>query len=192
MPYYRKGSLFQIMKSGQTYNEKLIIRKIVIPMCRALHVMHAKRMLHLDIKPENIVVDDLGDAVLIDFGMANKYDDRGRIISEPIRHKKTACTAPEVTKGTNVKFGPQLDVYELAATLFYFVTRCKPQPIVYLSDGDVAVSEELRQAGCSDGFIRAIVAGLQESAGSRPESIDAFLRLFPGCEEIDLDISSHF
>ena len=186
MPYYDKGSLFEIMNAGQTYPENLIIQKIVIPLCKAVYLTHANHILHLDIKPENIVIDNAGEAMLIDFGIANHYDDEGNITSEPVKQKKTRCTAPELFKGTNVKFGPQPDIYGIAATLFYFVTHCEPKAITYLSDDDVELREELEAADCSDQFIKAILCGLQDSGSSRPSNVEEFLHLFPGCEQIGL------
>ena len=47
-------------------------------------------------------------------------------------------------------------------------------------------SEE-KVENCSEPFINAVIAGLQASASSRPENAQAFLNLFPGCEDIKLD-----
>ena len=66
MKFYAGESLDDMIRSNQVpTSEKLIIEKIVIPMCKALNAMHSRRILHLDIKPENIVIDENGEAVLI-------------------------------------------------------------------------------------------------------------------------------
>ncbi|MBE6298531.1 MAG: serine/threonine protein kinase, partial [Bacteroidales bacterium] len=43
----------------------------------ALAFVHSKRMMHLDVKPANILLDDNDNAVLIDFGLAKQYDTEG-------------------------------------------------------------------------------------------------------------------
>ena len=87
-----------------------------------------------------------------------------------------------------VKFGPQTDIYGLASSLFYLIAAPKePHPIVDFSDQDKDLRLSLSEAKCSDGFINAIIAGLQFSATSRPKDSQAFLNLFPGCEDIKLD-----
>lgn len=55
----------------------MLIKKVVLPMCKALNLAHKNRVLHLDIKPENILVEDNGDAVLTDFGVAKQYNEDG-------------------------------------------------------------------------------------------------------------------
>jgi hypothetical protein len=55
------------------------------------------------------------------------------------------------------------------------------------SDQDKDLRINLAEANCSDAFINAIIAGLQFSATSRPKDAQAFLNLFPGCENIKLD-----
>ena len=188
MPYYQDGSLEDLQMSGFDFTEELVIKHIVTPLCKALHVAHNAKVLHLDIKPENILVDENGDAVLIDFGVAKQYDKDGDIINREGLSSNSVFAAPELTHGNMVKFGSQTDIYGLASSLYYLVAYPdEPHPIMDFSDQDEDLRINLAEANCSDAFINAIIAGLQFSATSRPKDAQAFLNLFPGCENIKLD-----
>ena len=188
MPYYQDGSLEDLQMSGFNFTEELMIKHIITPLCKALHVAHNAKVLHLDIKPENILVDENGDAVLIDFGVAKQYDNEGAIINREGLNSNSVFAAPELTHGNMVKFGSQTDIYGLASSLYYLIAAPEePHPIMDFSDQDEDLRINLSEANCSDTFINAIIAGLQFSATSRPENAQAFLNLFPGCEDIKLN-----
>ena len=86
-----------------------------------------------------------------------------------------------------VKFGSQSDIYGLASSIYYLIAAPEiPHPVYDFSDQDEDLRENLSQANCSVGFIDAVVAGLQYSATSRPCNAQAFLNMFPGCEDIIL------
>lgn len=187
MPFYRDGSLDDLQKTAFSFTEKMILGQVVRPLCKALHVAHAAKVLHLDIKPENILVDENGDAILIDFGVAKQYDGQGNIIDAKGLKATSIFAPPELKHGNMVKFGSQSDIYGLAASIYYLLAFPNhPHPIFDFSDQDRDLRENLRDAGCSPKFIDAVVSGLQFSATSRPANAQAFLNMFPGCEEIVL------
>lgn len=191
MPFYKDGSLKDLQNSGFAFSEDILLKHVVIPMCKALHYAHKNRVLHLDIKPENILVDELGDAALTDFGVAKQYDNNGVVINREGKHGRSPeFAAPEVRhvsdEGTMIRFAPQPDIYSLAATIYRLATGGDAHPVVFNSDQDEDMRFYLNMYGYSPRFIDAIIAGLQDSAGSRPSSDQAFLNLFPGCEDIKL------
>lgn len=187
MPFYHDGSLDDLQNSGFTFTEDMVIQHIVKPMCKALHVAHKAKVLHLDIKPDNILVDENGDAILIDFGVARQYDPDGNVVNPHGSKSGSMFASPELKEGNMVKFGAQADIFGLAASIFYLLA-CPhtPHPIMDFSDQDWDLRLALEHAGCSPKFIDAIIAGLQASAISRPACGQAFLNMFPGCEDIKL------
>lgn len=188
MPFYKDGSLQDLQRSGFSFSEDMLIRHVVIPMCKALHIAHRNKVLHLDIKPENILIDGNGDAVLIDFGVAKQFDEDNRIINREGLTSSSMFAPPELkTWDGMVRFGEQPDIFGLTATLYYLASdREEPHPIMDLSEQDKDIRFYLDSFDFSDQFTDAIVAGLQFSATSRPKNAQAFLNLFPGCETMKL------
>jgi serine/threonine protein kinase/tetratricopeptide (TPR) repeat protein len=111
---------------------------ILEAVARAVGTLHASGMLHLDIKPSNILLDGpvggpLKDAVplLADFGLARGGDDPNAGISvktgDPLVARGTpAFMAPEQIEGGGDKIGPYTDVFALGCTLYALVTGRSP------------------------------------------------------------------
>ena len=187
MPFYPNGSLEDLQRAGTTFTENLLLNNVVKPICKALHIAHKANVLHLDIKPENILLNDEGRAMLTDFGVAKQYDEEGSIINRAGVHGTSVFAAPEMmVKGAAmIKFGCEPDIFALAATLYNLATSNAPYPIQYNSDEDRRLRADMQYVNLSEGFANAIIAGLQAIAPARPRSAQAFLNNFPGCENIE-------
>lgn len=188
MKFFTNGDLDGEMKRRGTLDEPYIINNVVKPICKALHIAHSAKLMHLDIKPDNIMIDEFGLATLTDFGLAKLYDAEDKQLSEENPNGCRYFAAPEQVfreeGNALVSFAPQTDIYLLAGTIYYLMTRQRPHHIMDFSDQDKDIRENLQN--CSDKTKDAIVAGLQNSAKARPASAQAFLNLFPGCENIKL------
>ena len=187
MPFYKEGSFDDFLCAGERMTEDLAIPHVVIPLCKALNASQHHKILHLDIKPENILIDENGDAALTDYGTAKVYDEMNRIT---FRGGKTSCSqyaAPELVEGSVSKYDPRPDMFGIAGTIYTIVTRRYPNPIFELDqDKEDNMREFLQQEGCSRQFADALIRGLQASLSARPKNAQAFLNLFPGCENIKL------
>ncbi|MBR5892124.1 MAG: serine/threonine protein kinase, partial [Bacteroidaceae bacterium] len=80
MEYHSAGSLGSLVDNRDALNEDdalYYIRQVA----SALKYVHSRKMMHLDIKPDNILVNSSGEAVLIDFGLSKRYDEKGKATS---------------------------------------------------------------------------------------------------------------
>ena len=188
MPYYKGKSFEDLLKNGERLTESIAITHAVIPLCKALHASEKHKVLHLDIKPDNVLIDDNGDAILTDFGTAKVYDKAGNIIDPRGKSYRGPFAAPELRQGSLTSYDSRPDMFGIAATIFCVVTRETPTTIMELDKiAEENVRLALQEENCSDQFINAIVRGLQGSMSLRPANAQLFLNLFPGCENIKLD-----
>src|SRR5260370_38114699 len=73
-PYYvmplMKETLFErlseFLRRGEVYRAKYAIEDVIIPVCRALEMLHSRQIFHLDVKPANIFFAGKGVAKLRD------------------------------------------------------------------------------------------------------------------------------
>ena len=67
MPFYESKSLDDYLKRGRKMSEKIAIENLVIPLCKALHTSQKHKVLHLDINPKNVLIDDDNTLILCIF-----------------------------------------------------------------------------------------------------------------------------
>jgi serine/threonine protein kinase len=101
----------------------------------ALHDVHRQHVIHLDVKPSNIILRDvvgqmgpgagLGEAVLIDFGLS-RHDQLPDLVAEEFEGAigTGAYVAPEQVLGD--RSDPRSDIFALGATLYFLATGERP------------------------------------------------------------------
>ena len=94
----------------------------------ALSCMHSKGMLHLDVKPANVMMADEKTAILIDFGLSKQYDKNGQPESSTTVGSGTPGYAPieQANHCEGKDFPVQMDVYALGATMLKMLTGQRP------------------------------------------------------------------
>lgn len=111
MPYYAKGSLKSIIDSRFLSSREII--RYALQFLSGLNNIHAKQLLHSDIKPENILVDDSNKALISDFGLAEQMGVYG---FAQISGTTKELAPPELFSQSahNIKF----DIYQSGLTLY--------------------------------------------------------------------------
>jgi eukaryotic-like serine/threonine-protein kinase len=75
MDYYKKGSLNKVIQSRFLSVREII--KYSLEFLSGIHYMHSKNMIHFDLKPTNILINDAGKAVVTDFGLSKYLNENG-------------------------------------------------------------------------------------------------------------------
>lgn len=126
MEYLKGGNLLdRIPENGMKEEHALdIIRQV----CDALKYIHTQDILHLDIKPKNILFRDSETAVLIDFGISKHYSktDSGETSSTPAGVSDGYAPLEQYDAVGLKLFSPATDIYSLGATLFHMLTGSRP------------------------------------------------------------------
>ena len=135
MEYVNHGSLKDIVElEGALVESKAI--KYINQIADALSYLHSRNILHLDIKPSNVLIDD-DKVILIDFGISKHYDsDGGQTSTTPAGISKGYAPIEQYQQGNISTFTPSTDVYSLGATLYFLLTgETPPEASIIYEDG---------------------------------------------------------
>lgn len=175
MEYLRGQSLGDYVKERGLLTEDETVR-LMQPVMEAVELLHRNRICHLDIKPDNIMIEQNEDGsirpVLIDFGLSKHYDSTGHATSTINTFGYSEGFAPAEQYRGITTFSPGADIYALGATLWYCLTGKTPAPALDLRAGELA-------ATLPDGVsepMRRTIAVMTLDQHERPDSL---VRLLP-------------
>lgn len=177
MEYLDGGDLRHYVSKNGALSESEALSKI-IPIARAVEHLHKDGMLHLDIKPDNIVLKEdatTGEIipVLIDFGIAKHFDRHGKPTSRPIAKGASDGYAPMEQYTEITKFAPEIDIYALGATLYFCLTNTNPPKAFDIPSNDTLLVK--LPIGVSQRVKDAIVNAMQRSSYDRTKTVQSFL-----------------
>ena len=144
MPYLTGGSLEDYVKKNGPLSESETM-KYVRQIASALKYMHEEQNIcHYDVKPANILLDNKGNAVLIDFGISKNYDANGHeTTTTPIGMSEGYAPIEQYQQNVE-EFSPVSDVYALGATLYFLLHGKRPVSAVHRASGtELLISEQL-------------------------------------------------
>src|SRR6266700_5275179 len=124
MKFATGGSLNHAASSLRNEPRKCV--QLMAKVARAVEYAHGHGILHRDLKPGNILLDDRGEPLVSDFGLA-KWLDANKDLTKSLTTFGTAgYIAPEQAEGAANNLTPAADVYSLGAILFDFLTGRPP------------------------------------------------------------------
>ena len=137
MKFAEKGSLQENAASLRDEPRKCV--QLMAKVAHAVEYAHSRGVLHRDLKPGNILLNDRGEPLVSDFGLAKLLDGNNDLTRSLTTFGTAGFIAPEQAGDAAVDLTPVADVYSLGAVLFNVLTGRPP----FLGSNPVSV---IRQA----------------------------------------------
>lgn len=176
MDYIDGPSLEQILKENGPMPEPQAV-EYVSQICGALAYVHSRGKVHLDLKPNNVMIDSSdGRAVLIDFGTSKQYSTDGGVTSTMMG--LTPGYAPPEQCSNDIKdLGAASDIYALGATLYRMLTGKTPVDSLSRSAG---TPMQPLPPTVSPSVATAIERAMTLNRAMRPQSAEEFMQIIRG------------
>lgn len=177
LEYLEGGDMRKMMKNNAGPLTEQQMLDVMLPIGRALQCLHDNRMLHLDVKPDNVVMridhnDGTTEPVLIDFGISAHFNKDGTPTSKtPSQGISPGYSPIEQYAQVNI-FDPRIDVYAFSATCLYLLTG--KDPIVAMEMTPEYVKNSF-PSDISSNVVGAIERGMAMNKNARTGSINEVL-----------------
>ena len=147
-----------------------------------LDVLHENGLIHRDLKPGNILIDDHGHPFIADFGLAKDHGHEGTVLTRPGQALGSMdYMAPEQIRGEEVTAAT--DVYALSCMLYELLTGSPPfadqvgMRIMWAHLQDAPPHPSDQKPDLPRPVGDALLKGLEKDPAARPQSASAFMTL---------------
>jgi eukaryotic-like serine/threonine-protein kinase len=179
MPLYRGGSLADRLRAHRRLSVAETV-ELAAQVGKGLGALHARSIVHRDVKPSNVLLDEQGAAALADFGLA-----RGEGSTQVTRDGQLVGTphylAPELIEGRPAV--PGSDVYALGCVLYECLAGSPPfdgrsaAAIGYAHLAERPPDPRDRRPDLSPEIVDAILLALEKDVRNRPTTATALARM---------------
>lgn len=168
-----------IKRNGKLTVEESL--KITKEICLALSYMHEHKMLHLDLKPKNVMRDWEGHVYLIDFGLAKQYNEDGEPESSTTIGLGTPGYAPieQAHYKKDGTFPVTLDIYAVGVSLYKMLTGMTPPDSSYVLNDGLPLNA-LKQANVKDGVEEIVEKAMAPLKKDRYQTVDSLITALSG------------
>jgi serine/threonine-protein kinase len=179
MPFYAGGSLgLRLRALGPLAVDETV--DLAAQLARGLDALHARGVLHRDVKPSNVLLDGKGTAALTDFGLARSADST-RLTAEGQLLGTPHYLAPELIEGQEAT--RKSDVYALGCVLYECLVGEPPfsgrgvAEIGFAHLAEAPPDPRERRPELSVGIAQALLATLEKDPAARPTTATALARM---------------
>jgi formylglycine-generating enzyme required for sulfatase activity len=123
MSYLNGGSLADLLRKEKSFSVEKSLSYIQ-KLLSALSVVHAKGIIHRDIKPDNVLLDEEGEPILIDFGIARVEEDGKAKTGTGFSIGTPQYMSPEQLDAKPINL--TTDIYSMGIMLFELLTGKPP------------------------------------------------------------------
>ncbi len=180
------GALFYAMKrvQGTAWHEIIADKslaenlEILLRVADAVAFAHSRGVIHRDLKPQNVMLGDFGEVLVMDWGLAVSVDPQGK--AERLdQHSACAGTpaymAPEMALGEAARIGKASDVYLLGAILHEIIAGVRPHAGTTVIEALTRAAGNVIDPGRAQGELRAIaLQAMATDPQQRYPSVKAF------------------
>ena len=183
MPLYEGVTLKEARRRMSGPPPEAWLRQVLWSVLEALRVLHGNAMLHRDVSPDNIFLQDVGPPVLLDLGAA-----RRAILDSSHKHtailKVNYAPIEQYADAPDLREGPWTDLYALAAVVHGCVCNESPLPATFrvVRDRMPPFAQVAQTAQTHFGqvysseFVGAVAHALAIEPDHRPQSVDALVQ----------------
>lgn len=180
--FYANGTAYLVMEyvDGITLKEYIKehgpiagerVLQMIHPVIKALSAIHKTGIIHRDISPDNILVNQKEELVLIDFGSARA--ERQTMTQSMTVLFKRGYTPEEQYRGRG-NWGAWSDVYSLCATMYFMLTGIVPnESIERMIHDDIKLLRDMPHIRLSATEEDAIMRGMAVKANRRFQSMES-------------------
>ncbi len=116
------------------------ITGLIKKVARGLQKAHEAGIIHRDLKPDNIMIDNDREPIVMDFGLAKKFNEDVQVTMTGVIIGTPAYMSPEQAEGDSRMLGPSTDIYSLGVIFYQMLTGRLPFR--------GSLTSILRQIGC--------------------------------------------
>ncbi len=177
MPFIQSGTLSDILSKRRM--NLLEIRRIMTQVGDALGYAHARGMIHRDVKPSNVLIDERGNCLLTDFGLARMTDGSAKLTSSGAIMGTPAYMSPE--QGAGQALDGRSDIYSLGIIFYEMVTGQVPYQaetpiaIVFKHIQDPLPPARKIVPDLPEAVERVLLKSLAKSQGDRYQNAEDFV-----------------
>ena len=122
MPFVESGTLTNLMHGQQLPLEQ--VQRVISQVGDALDYAHMRGLIHRDVKPSNVLMDERGNCLLTDFGLAKIIEGSAHLTTSGTIMGTPAYMSPE--QGLGEKLDARSDIYALGVILYEMATGRVP------------------------------------------------------------------